>query len=254
MSLYQSTPSSKSPLTAADKAARTLSFGAEQADRPHTVPREVGDLRGDTERAFRTLEGRVGLPSLLLSSGQIANGANTGTSSLVLYGENLFAGRARASANVGGVIFTAHRPGKSGNDITVTLVQGGGATTVVVDGSSIDVTLAANTSRADLKTAIAALADAAALVSVNTDGDDDAIVLEAAATSLTGGTGDGMRVTAYYINNDGLQSTPLAIKGATASTLTVVDGQLKGLAAGDVVAIQVDSHTAQSQTLHVVVS
>lgn len=253
MSLYQSTPSSKSPLTAADKAARTLSFGAEQADRPHTVPREVGDLRGDTERAFRTLEGRVGLPSLLLSGGQIANGADAGTASLVLYGENLFAGRARASANVGGAIFTAHRPGKSGNDITVTLVQGGGATTVVVDGSSIDVTLAANTSRADLKTAIEALADAAALVSVNTDGDDDAIVLEAAATSLTGGTGDGMRVTAYYISN-GLQSTPLAIKGATASTLTVVDGQLKGLVAGDVVAIQVDSHTAQSQTLHVVVS
>jgi hypothetical protein len=252
MSLYQSTPSSKSPLTAADKAARTLSFGAEQADRPHTVPREVGDLRSDTERAFRTLEGRVGLPSLLLSTGTIAEAG--GTNELVLYGENLFAGRARASANVGGVIFTAHRPGKPGNDITVTLVQGGGATTITVDGSSIDVTLAADTTRDDLKTEIEGDPDAAALVSVSTDGNDGAAVLAAAATSLAGGTGDGMRVTAYYVNNGALNSALLAIDGATASTLSVVDGQLAGLAAGDVVAIQVDSHTAQSQTLHVVVS
>lgn len=255
MSLYQSVPFSKAPLTNADKAARSVSFGSEQPDRPHTVQREVGDLRSDVERAVLALESRDALPQLYVASGSIGEGAG-GTDSLVLYGANLLAGRAKASGTIAGITLTALRPGTPGNDISLAIAVGAGALAVAVAvvGNAITVTLADGGSTvADIVTAINAHATASTLVdaAVGTAG---LLTTATAATKLSGGTGEGFVVTALSVAGGALVSTALTIsETVTNAKVVITDDQLGDLVDGDRVSIVIDSHTVRTQALEFIV-
>ena len=52
-------------LTTAQKSARSISFGSEQGERPHSLTREVADLRGDVELAINKIESGDGFPRLI---------------------------------------------------------------------------------------------------------------------------------------------------------------------------------------------
>lgn len=253
MSLYQSVPFSKAPLTNADKAARSVSFGSEQPDRPHTVQREVGDLRSDVERAVLALESRDALPQLYVASGSIGEDAG-GTNSLVLYGANLLAGRAKASGTIAGITLTALRPGTPGNDISLAIAVGAGALAVAVVGNAITVTLAAAGSTvANIVTAINAHATASTLVdaAVGTAG---TLTTATAATKLSGGTGEGFVVTALSVAGGALVSTALTIsETVTNAKVVITDDQLGDLVEGDRVSIVIDSHTVRTQALEFIV-
>lgn len=253
MSLYQSVPFSKAPLTNADKAARSVSFGSEQPDRPHTVQREVGDLRSDVERAVLALESRDALPQLYVASGSIGVNAD-GTNSLVLYGANLLAGRAKASGTIAGITLTALRPGTPGNDISLAIAVGAGALEVAVVGNAITVTLAADGSTvADIVDAINESDDALTLVdaAVGTAG---LLTTATAATKLSGGTGEGFVVTALSVAGGALVSTALTIsETVTNAKVVITDDQLGDLVEGDRVSIVIDSHTVRTQALEFIV-
>lgn len=253
MSLYQSVPFSKAPLTNADKAARSVSFGSEQPDRPHTVQREVGDLRSDVERAVLALESRDALPQLYVASGSIGEDAG-GTNSLVLYGANLLAGRAKASGTIAGITLTALRPGTPGNDISLAIAVGAGALAVAVVGNAITVTLADGGSTvANIVTAINGHATASTLVdaAVGTAG---TLTTATAATKLSGGTGEGFVVTALSVAGGALVSTALTIsETVTNAKVVITDDQLGDLVEGDRVSIVIDSHTVRTQALEFIV-
>lgn len=254
MSLYQSAPFSKSPLTNADRAARSLSFGAEQPDRPHTVQREVGDLRSDVERAVLALEGRDAFPDLLTSTGGI--GAANGTDSLVLFGRNFLAGRAQATARVGGVDYTACRPGTPGNAITIAVVAGNGVLSVDVAGDAITVTLAdGGSTAAAIAAAVNASASAKKLVSAAAVAGAPDVTAAISATALSGGTGEGLKVISYYVADGVLTTTELTVSALiTNSKITLTDAQLDGTAVNDRVAIAIESHTARTQSIVVTVA
>ena len=107
-----------------EKNLRSVSFGHEQAERPHSVTREVNDLREDVELAFSRLEAGTSLPfitSFDSTQGFIFNANSTLTA---LSGINFLAGRDQASLTLNNLKIDAVRPGTSGNDITVTVVLG----------------------------------------------------------------------------------------------------------------------------------
>lgn len=94
------------------------------------------------------------------------------------------------TGSVGVLDFDADVAGEDGNDIQVVLVDGGtaGSESVVVSGSVITVTMDSGVSTAaQLKTAIDAEADAAALVDVTTTTGG---AMEAASVTLSGGLGN----------------------------------------------------------------
>ena len=78
-----------------EKNLRSVSFGHEQAERPHSVDREVNDLREDVELAFERLEGRDSLPEIHDDTIDANSGA--GTVGCALLGINFLAGRSLAS-------------------------------------------------------------------------------------------------------------------------------------------------------------
>jgi hypothetical protein len=94
-------------LTTAQRNARSLSFGSEEAARPHSLTREVDDLRNDIEDAFVALESGANLPIIGNFTGSIDNGAQGGTSSLAINGSNLLANRVQASAVIADITFSA---------------------------------------------------------------------------------------------------------------------------------------------------
>ena len=95
-----------------------------------------------------------------------------------------------------GVTVTAKKVGTAGNAITIEITDVAAATTAVtVTGSAISVALvAAGATIGGLKAAIAASAEAAALVTV-TGTDATAVVVEAPAVQLAGGTTTGVVIT-----------------------------------------------------------
>ena len=99
-------------------------------------------------------------------------------------------------ADNAGVTVTAKNAGPAGNDITIEITGvAAAATAVTVTGSAISVALkATDTTIGGLKAAIAASAEAAALVTV-TGTDATAVVAEAPAVQLAGGATTGIVIT-----------------------------------------------------------
>lgn len=102
----------------------------------------------------------------------------------------------KALADNAGVTVTAKNAGPAGNDITIEITGvAAAATAVTVTGSAISVALkAADATIGGLKAAIAASAEAAALVTV-AGTDATSVVPEAPAVQLAGGTATGVVIT-----------------------------------------------------------
>lgn len=233
-------------LTNSEKAARSLSFGSEQAARPHTLTREVSDLRDDVEAAVVRLEGRDSQPEIGAYSGKIGV-TDGGTTSLILYGRNFLAGRAQASVLLNtGLTITAIRPGTAGNALSIEVEVGDELDVAEADGV-VTVTLAdGDNTASDVADAINA---ASVLVTASAAVGAPALNAAIEAKSLAGGTGEGLSVFGYLHS---AAPVSLALKSVSNTAITLEENQLLG-SAGQIAGIVVESHTARSNVLHITV-
>ena len=256
--MYQNSPYSKSPLTAAEKAGRSVSFGAEEAARPHTVPREVGDLREDVENAVERLERHTNIPEIHRSTLAVSAADDKTNADGSLLGINFLANRAQASATLGGVTFASVQPGSAKNgtySVRVVLAVGNnqalaasyaaGVLTVTLGTGGGGAADAAKNTNTLIAAAVNALKNGHVQATVTGVGANSDIVVTA-ATALTGGTGSGISIHAY----DAAGTATSVLGGLiflTNTTLTLKDNTTVGsVAEGDVIAFVFTSHTARS--------
>ena len=187
--------SNKTVLTSAQKAARSSSFGSELPERPHSLTREVDDLRSDVEAAFARLESQTSIP-VIYQNNIIPQNVNSKVSAdATIHGANLLCGQTQASVTIANITFTAILPGTAANAFSVEIVLGGAgvALSSAFNANKLTITLAdggssnnnvrdeVNSDRANKVTAV-----------VNANGAVDCAV--AAATSLSGGIGSGVNL------------------------------------------------------------
>lgn len=224
---------------------RSVSFGAEMAVRPHSVPREVADLREDVELAFERLEGSDHIPVIMHAS--LTLDVNGEELSGDLYGANFLAGCSLASLELGDLTISA--PGDAGNSVSVVVEAPAGALAVSLDEKKITISPAAGGSTwAAIAAALVADADISALVNVVDNGGGNSATAAVAAQSLSGGTGDGIKVFAHNVIKGlaeeitqfmtELSDTKLSFAGAPPAALNVE--------ADDIIALRFESHTAMS--------
>lgn len=125
----------------AEKNLRSVSFGHEQAERPHSVGREVNDLREDVEVAFSRLEAGTDIPLITsYDTGTTFSAANDSTL-IALEGINFLAGRDQASLTLNSLTFSAVRPGTDGNNLTITVVKGAPDDALLASIAGNDITI-----------------------------------------------------------------------------------------------------------------
>lgn len=229
-----------------EKKLKSLSFGLEEPIRPISGSKELSDLRADVEDAFVALEGQVSMPRITKVTGTVTD-STIGTTSLDITGVNFLAGRTQASLAVGTstamVTFTAVRPGEDGNDIQVEFIDpeaNSQSLDVSVADNVITVTLATSNVGAitstgnSITSAVNADADAKQLVKAVSGGAGVVIAHEAA--NLAGGTGRGLIV---YVGG-----TAVALDDKVTNTaISVLNGQASTFSAGDIIQVEVKSHT-----------
>lgn len=233
-----------------EKNLRSVSFGQEQAERPHSVNRELNDLREDVELAFERLEGHDNLPEI--HDDTIAANAGADTVGCELLGINFLAGRSLASLTLDAAL-NIQAPGVAGNEISVEVIAGA-AEAIVVTDKHIEITTDDQVSTAaSIKTAIDSNVAAKALVVTSIVTGEDATLINAASkASLAGGSGDGFSATIYNatagtsaaISQNDL--TKVTVLSDTA--LTIVGAALAG-DAGNKCAVAFESHTARAVAL-----
>ena len=246
-------------LSSKEKAQRSVSFGQEMAERPHSVPREVRDLRSDTELAFERLEGGVYIPVITSwdSTKGFKSAATTGNSDAHTFeGINFLANRAQASLVLGDLTITSILPGEAGNNISVQVLTPSGAdVAVALDGNLIKITpAAAGTSYDDIETALDNESSIAALVSVANNAGGNSATSAVAEQNLSGGTGDGLIVRMYgnTAHDDGSGSVKyedLTVTACSDTSIAVAASStaLEHISAADViVSVVVISHHVQS--------
>ena len=245
-------------LSSKEKAQRSVSFGYEMAERPHSVPREVRDLRGDTELAFERLEGGVNIPvitSVPNGQGFVHNGDATLTS---LIGLNFLANRTQASLVLGDLTITSILPGEAGNNISVEVAAHAGALAVSLAGQKITISpAAAGNTWAQVKTALEADASIDALISITNDGEGNSTAGAVAAQNLSGGTGDGLIVRMYgNTANGNLMYENLTVSACSDTSITLAASTTAKdhiSAAGVIVTVVVISHHVQSNFIQYII-
>jgi hypothetical protein len=224
---------------------RSVSFGAEMAVRPHSVPREVADLREDVELAFERLEGNDHIPVIMHAALTLDVGAAEMSGDL--YGVNFLAGNSLASLSLGDLTISA--PGDAANSISVLVEAPAGALAVSSEGKQVTISPAAGGSTwADIAAALVADADISALINVADDEGGNSATAAVAEQFLSGGTGDGIKVFAHNVIKGlteeitqfitELSDTKLSLVGAPPAALDI--------AANDIIALRFESHTAMS--------
>ena len=228
------------------KNLRSVSFGQEQAERPHSVTREVNDLREDVELAFERIEKRVNLPEV--HDDTITADANADTVGCAFKGINFLAGRSLATITLDNAI-TLSAVGEAGNDLSVEITDTG-AGGISLDGNIIKITVNGGVTDADaLKTLVGGDADVRKLV-IPTVTVGATKITTLSNTKLAGGSGDGFSATIYNAS----KSTSLALSDLSKVTLfddtalTIAGAALAG-DAGNKVAIAFVSHTSRTVVL-----
>ena len=242
-------------LTNAEKQARSVSFGSEQAERPHTLQRELRDLRSDVESAFSALEQGTSFPLITTYDLAVASASNDTVDAKGFKGANLLAGRSLATLTIGDLTFSGLK-GAASNNVTVTVAAPDGGLAVSVVGNDITISPAAGGSTyAAIAGAINGSAPAKKLITVTDDGAGNSADAAVAKQSLSGGTGNGVTLLAYDDSNTKTDITE-AITKLTDTQVIVADntgvGSVTG--AGSIVGFVFTSHTARSQVIHVVAS
>ena len=244
-----------SVLTNADRARRSLSFGSEQGERPHSLTREVTDLRKDVELAFNRLEGGDGFPELLvLKAAALGGGGGNNKLKLVddaeILGRNILAGRAQALIRIGDITYTAILPGTDGNSLAVKIVQGAGALSAAIANDVITITLAAANSTND-QVAAAVNANHLLKISAKVEANNGSNAAVAAQQSLAGGTGEGLSLLAYSPNGSAPKEINIStsIKSVTDSEIVTAEVNITSgnSATGDIVSLALVSHTTRTR-------
>ena len=248
----------------AENAKRSTSFGSEQPERPHTVGRELNDLREDVESAFAKLEAQTSIPVILSSDLQFKADDQKINAACVIQGANFLAGQTQASVTLDKLTFTSTYPGTAGNSINVTIVKAAGADAglSVAVANDTDITITLGTAGGDLSDAkntntlvIAEFNDkcknvaTAALAAGGAGGDTDVTVT--AKTLLSGGTGDGATLRAHDLNAANPVTIPVLTFSDTLINIAADVATLNAsLAATDVIGVVLESNRAKSNPFH----
>lgn len=264
----------KAPLTQAQKANRSISFGSQQGERPHSLGRELQDLRSDIEEAIIALEGNTLSPVILaLKNDPVAN-TNQAIANLVVHGSNFLAGRAQASIKIfatGSIdnyfSVTSILPGDSFNSWSVILQASApntAAATVAVDdvNKTITVSLATDANgvldgAANNLTALQGLLNGEPdvtehfVVSAVQGAGADIVSSAVSKQYLSGGEGLGLSLNVQQR----AASQSVTITALSDSQITAVASIVIAAAAtGENIGVSVQSHTAQSNVCFIQVS
>ena len=251
-----------------EKNLRSVSFGHEQAERPHSVGRELNDLREDVEVAFSRLEAGTDIP-LITSYDSTKGFSNDDNSTLVaLEGINFLAGRDQASLTLNSLTFSAVRPGTDGNNLTITVVKGAAddALLASIDGNDITIRLgcdgagdldaAKNTNDnivAEINTTQVATIGTLITASVAAGQGGESDLAVTAKSSLSGGSGHGFILRMYgNVANGDVKYEDLEISALTDTSMTIRASDTAKAhinAAGDVVTVVVISNNAVSNPI-----
>lgn len=188
--------SNKTVLTSAQKAARSSSFGSELPERPHSLTREVDDLRSDVEAAFARLESQTSIP-VIYANNIIPQTSTSHISSSAgkIYGVNLLCNQTQASVTIANITFTAILPGTAANAFSVEIIQGAGVISSAFNANKLTITLAVGGSSNDeVKDEVNGDHTNKITAVVNANNGVDCAV--ASATSLSGGIGAGVQLIA----------------------------------------------------------
>ena len=273
----------KTPLTQAQKASRSINFGSQQGERPHSLTHELADLRSDIEEAFVSLEGNASTPvitAIKLDRTNFTTGGDGGSDhlkALTIQGKNFFAGRAQASINIYAtgsidnfITLTAILPGTSYNAWTVVAlanpVGANQALNIDVDTVNKVITIqldtdangaienAAANALSAIRTALSTDTDVTANFVVSAvQGDDTDIITSAiASTSLSGGEGQGVSVSVHQV---GQADKSLTVVTASDTSLVMASNEdlVAAPTVGDEIGFSVTSHTAESNIVHATV-
>ena len=256
--------SNKTVLTAAQKAKRSTSFGSEVAERPHSLTREVDDLRSDVESAFARLEAHNSIPVILSGDLQYAADDNQINANASLHGVNFLAGQSQASLTLNNLQFTSILPGTAGNSFTVAVVKAANPNDnldVTLNGNAFTITLgvdvngdldAAKNTNTAIKTAFDTAGANKVVSSVLNAAGAASDLAIASASSLAGGTGDGATLHAHALGAVAV-SIPIVSFSDTLITVAVDTGEVGDVAAKDIVGIVLESNRAKSNPFHAVV-
>ena len=258
----------KAPLTDADRARRSIVFGSHQGERPHSLTREMQDLRSDIEEAFVSLEGGDQLPAIhsvvhdRTNFTVAGNGGLVQVKDLVVAGANFLAGRARASAKIFAtgstdnfITLTSIRPGSAGNSLAVEIVSAGGdnGLSAAIANGKLTISLACAGGNIVDGAANALSAIVAAInneidddfLAVSASGDDtDRITAVVASANLSGGTGEGFSLFAAQPGQDDKE---LKLSDLTDTSITAQQQDLSAVGViGQNIGIYITSHTGKS--------
>lgn len=238
-------------LSTSEKKLRSVAFGSEQAERPHSVQREVRDLREDVERAFEALESGTNAPEIHRDT--LVADASDNDCEGSIKGINLLAGRGVASVAIGELTFFGLQ-GEAGNKVSITINTGTGALGVAVSGTDITVTLAnGGSTSSQIKGAIDGDANAKVLVAVDASGSSN-VTAAVAKTSLTGGSGDGISLFVYR-DNGTVVDLSSSIKSISDTKIALnSNSPLTGNSGNDVIAFVLKSHTVRCAPIQVTVA
>ena len=265
----------KAPLTQKQKTDRSINFGSQQGVRPHSLDRELNDLRGDVEAAFVSIESNAQSPvihSYVLDKTRFTaagNGNKLGVDDLTINGKNFFAGRSRASVTLfstgsitDSIALTSIVTGTSYNDWSLVIqaaAGNNGALGVAVNNKVITLSLDTDGSGAIENAAANNLTEIRAVLVASSDitdnfvvsaisGDATKIISSAvSSTSFSGGEGLGLTVSGYQPGQD---AKDLVIASATDTQIVLKSDQTFAAigVVGQSVGFQVTSHTSESNT------
>lgn len=258
----------KAPLTDADKARRSIVFGSHQGERPHSLTREMQDLRSDIEEAFVSLEGGDQLPTIHSAVHDRAkftvagNNGKVEIKDLILGGVNFLGGRSQATTKIFAtgstanfITLTSIRPGTAGNSLAVEIVAAGGdnGLSAAIANSKLTISLAcaggaivdgAANALSAIVTAINGAVDNDFLAVSATGDADDRITAAVASANLEGGTGEGFKV---FAAQPGQADKELTLSALTDTSVTVQQQDLTAVGViGQNIGIYVTSHTGKS--------
>ncbi len=206
--------SNKYVLSNAQKAKRSHAFGSELAERPHTLTREVDDLRSDIESAFLKSEQHLAGPVVYFNSLILSNGDKKLSAAAAVHGQGFLCGQTQASVTINDLKFTVRLPGVAGNSFSVDIIQGGGGLSTAFANNKLTITLSAGNST---NNEIAADINAKKLSdiqftaeAINGNGAQDAVIAD--AVSASGGVGAGIELLIKHLaDSDNLINDALSI-------------------------------------------
>jgi hypothetical protein len=242
-------------------ALRSTTFGGEQAERPHSVGRELNDLREDVENAFTKLEAHTATPIIHSSTLTYSNGDKQVTADSEIHGVNFLAGQAQAYVTINDLKFTAVLPGTGGNSLNITVTVGapndallatvaGDDLTIRLAADGAGAAIAADNQNSDIITEVNAKA-LGVLQSALASGaaGDTSFTAAVAKTLLAGGTGAGASLTAHQ---GGLAGVSITVNTMTDTMITVSAGAgtVDDATATSVIGVILESNRAKSNVLH----